>query len=130
MPLKKLEKPGLVYIAYCRKGFEDFEEFKVVLETLAKENDQQRSVTVDLTKSSGITDGEIGVLAKLIKGFQGTKRYLMIVATETIKAKIEATNLFKTGNVELYDNHLALFEGMSRNQQVAGAEKKHAEGKG
>ena len=129
MPLKQLEKPGLIYIVYWRKEFKDFEEFKNLLEPLLKNDQERRSIIIDLTKNATITDGEVGLLAKVIKGLHGSQRYLMIVAADPIIRKFDATNLIKAGNVKVYYNHLSLFESLSRNRDVTGAEKKYGEAK-
>jgi hypothetical protein len=127
MPLKKLEKPGFYYIAYCRRDIDDFVEFKMTLDGLSKKDTLDRDIIVDLTKDENITDGEFTVLGNVLKKFRTSRRFLRIVLNDTIKPKFDSADIFKTGNVELYSNHMMLFEALSRSQTVTSSEQEHAE---
>lgn len=112
--MKVLKKPGFYYVAYNRTEIDDFVIFRTMLETLSKTDTMDRDIIVDLTKDSSVTDGELMVLANVIKRFLGTKRTLRIVANEQTRTKFDTTNLFRAGNVEIYADHIALLETLSR----------------
>ncbi len=127
MPLKILKKPGFYYVAYNRKEIENFVEFRTMLETLSKPDTRDRDIIVDLTKGTLITDGEFAVLANVVKRFRDTKRTLRIVASDGTKARFDATNLFKAGNVEIHFHHISLFESLNRSHKILSPEQQFAE---
>jgi hypothetical protein len=119
MPLKILKKSGFYYVAYFRKDIHDFIEFRTILETFSKSHTMDQDIVIDLTIDNSMTDGEITVLANVIKRFQGSKRTLWIVTRDAIKSKLDGLNLFKAGNVMLFADHISLFESLNHNPRTS-----------
>lgn len=119
MPLEKIEKPGFVYIAYRRNNIKDFSIFKTALETSLKQDQNLHDIIIDLTRDKMLTEGEIALIATVIKKIQGTARNLRIIACEEIRQKLESTNLLKIQNITAYTNHEALLEDMNKSRQNA-----------
>jgi hypothetical protein len=110
MPVKSLEKPEYVYVAYCRNEFLDFIEFRRTIEAIVQKVDEQRDIIIDLTRAGNISEWELSVLANIVKRFQGTKRYLKIIVDESKKTKIESTNMLKAGNISIHTSFISLSE--------------------
>ena len=109
MPTQSLEKSGYVYIAYRRNGFRDFLEFKGTIEAIFRKTNEERDIIIDFSIVGTLSEWEISVLANIVKRFQGTNRWLKIIADESQKNKIESTNLHKAGNISIHVSMRSLF---------------------
>jgi hypothetical protein len=113
MPLKKLEKPTIVYLAYHRCEPNDFLSFRKELVACATTNIHKRDIAVDLSGESIIGDSEILLLSNIAHFFLGTNRHLHLIAGEPVRRKLEANSLHTSGNVMLYDNHDAFIKSLN-----------------
>jgi hypothetical protein len=113
MPLEKLEKRGFVYIAYRRDHIKDFDKFRGALKEALKADKNMHDIVVDLTRDIMLTEGEVALLAAIIKELQGTTRHLRIIANEAIDKKLASTNLLKIENIIVYINHEQLLKDLN-----------------
>jgi uncharacterized protein YkvS len=111
MPVREIEKPDFFYLAYRKRGFAEFIEFKDSIES-AIQKDKERDIIVDLSQDYMITEEEIELLAKVIGNFHGTSRHLRIIANNSTKQKLETMNLFRTGNIFIYENPFLAFTSL------------------
>ncbi len=114
MPLTRLEKTGFVYVAYRRNLVDDFLQFQKTMDDEAKDRASPRDIVLDLTKDDSLTEGELGIIAKVVKRFGGTKRKLRIIANHPIMQKIKLSNLHTVDSVLTYDSHAALLAAINR----------------
>ena len=98
MPVREIEKPDFIYLAYRKRGFAEFIEFKDSIESAIKKG-KERDIIVDLSQDYMITEEEIELLAKVIGNFHGTSRHLRVIANNSTKQKLETMNLFRMGNI-------------------------------
>lgn len=109
MPTQSLEKSGYIYIVYRRNEFRDFLEFRGTIEAIFRKINEEKNIIIDFSIVGTLSEWEISVLANIVKRFQGTNRWLKIIADETQKNKIESTNLLKAGNVSIHVSQNSLF---------------------
>ncbi|MBN1127789.1 MAG: hypothetical protein JXA71_02310 [Chitinispirillaceae bacterium] len=113
MSVKELEKDGFVYLAYHRKGYEDFLLFRKALVHFLQSGSKHKDIVIDMTKNSSISEIEIALLANTVRQFQGSERQLRIIASRDVRAKLEAINLFMAGNSMIFESHEALLETLN-----------------
>jgi hypothetical protein len=112
MPLKKLEKGSFVYLVYHRKTPDDFLAFRKELVSCATADGKKRDIVLDLTNEETIGDGELLLLANIVRGFAGTRRKLWILGSKPVQRKLDAHHLFKTGNAAGFENRDELLKGL------------------
>jgi hypothetical protein len=112
MPVRKIEKPDFIYLAYRRRSFAEFIELKNAIESAMKEA-KERDIIIDLSQDYMITEEEMELLMKVLSQFRGTSRHLKIIANNSTKQKLETMNAFKTGNIFIYENPLLAFNSLT-----------------
>ena len=113
MPLKKLEKPTIIYLAYHRCEPADFLSFRKELVACVTSNNHNRDIAVDLSGESIIGDSEILLLSNIAHSFLGTNRHLHLIAGEPVRRKLESNSLHASMNVLLYDNHETFLKSLN-----------------
>lgn len=102
MALKKIENSHLIYISYIRESFKEFEQFKNILANSGSLSENEKDIVIDLTGTSYISSPEIGAIIRLVKRLQGTRRFLHIIATPSIKKVLDSTNVNRIKNLVIY----------------------------
>jgi|GEM_PF-2041907 len=103
MSIHSSEYDTFVYINYHRQEFKDSERLKRILMNQASAF-ATKDVVVDFASCSSLTSPEIGSLARLLKIFEGTHRFLRIVTNPAVKKILESTNIVTLSNCVLYDS--------------------------
>jgi hypothetical protein len=111
MPVRKIEKPDFIYLAYRRSGLAEFIDLKNAIESAMKEA-KERDIIIDLSQDYMIAEEEMELLMKVLRQISGTSRHLKIIANNSTKQKLETMNVFKTGNIFIYENPLLAFNSL------------------
>jgi anti-anti-sigma regulatory factor len=112
------EYPQFFYVKYNREGYQDLEDLKREFGNFTGLSATPKDVAVDLTGSSYITSPEIGALVRLMMSLQKVGCSVMLIAPPAIKKFLYTTNLHKSPNLEIYEDHKQFAEVLQKTKYV------------